>query len=129
MVPWHISHKHNTGVPFTLGTHPILTIVDSVFHNNSVTQTGGALYIAFYNTGTSQNYDGILRQVIITNSNFTENGGNGAALEIIYIQHSLSHHHFAPLFYTSIENCKFEDNYKPPNIDGPIIDFINVEHC
>lgn len=119
----HISYK--PGMSFALATHPILTIIDSVFHNNSVTQTGGALYIAFYNTGTSQNYDGILRQVIIKDSNFTENGGNGAALEII--QHILSSHRATPLFRTSIENCKFEDNYKPPNVDGPIIDFIGVE--
>ena len=121
----HINISHKSGMSFTLATHPILTIVDSVFHNNSVTSTGGALYIAFYNSGTSQNYDGILRQVTIKNSNFLENGGNGAALEII--QHSLSHLRSTPLFYTLIENCTFEDNYEPPNVDGPIIDFIRVE--
>ena len=121
----HVIISHKPGISFTLGTRPVLTIIDSVFHNNSVTQTGGALYIAFYNTGTSQNYDGILRQVMIKNSNFTENGGNGAALEII--QHSLSHLRSTPLFYTLIENCTFEDNYEPPNVDGPIIDLIRVE--
>ena len=117
--------SQSLGVSFTLGTHPILTIIDSIFHNNSVSQTGGALYIAFYNNGTSQSYDGILRQVIIKNCNFTENGGNGAAMEII--EHVLSTHHATPLFHTSIENCKFENNYKPPNVDGPVIDFIRVE--
>ena len=128
MVPWHISHKHNAGVPFTLDTHPILTlIVDSVFHNNSVARIGVALYVAFYNyTGTSQNYDGILSQVIITNSNFTENGGIVWRLYIYCTAYLII---IKPLFYTSIENCKIGDNYKPPNIDGPIVDFINVEHC
>ena len=119
----HISYK--PGESFTLGSHPILSIINSVFHNNSVRQTGGALYIAFYNKGTSQSYDGILRRVIVKNCNFTENGGNGAAMEII--QHTLSSHRATPLFHTSIENCKFEDNYKPPSVDGPIIDLIKVE--
>ena len=78
------------GVAFTHNSHPVLTIIDSIFHNNSVSETGGALYIAFYNNSTSQSYDGILRQVIIKNCNFTENGGNGAAMEII--EHTLSTH-------------------------------------
>ena len=119
----HTSHK--AGISFTLGTHSILSVMDSVFHNNFVKQTGGALYIAFYNNGTSQSYDGILRRVIIKNCNFTENGGNGAAIEII--QHSLSSHSATPLFHTSIENCKFVNNYKPSNVDGPILDLIRVE--
>ena len=43
--------------------------------------------MAFYNN-TIETIDGILRQITIRNCTFTENVGNGAAIEII--QHSLS---------------------------------------
>ena len=106
-------------------THQILTISNTRFHNNRVNQTGGAMYIAFYNKKTVSSFDGILRQVVIRNCTFTENGGNGAAMEII--QHSLSDHRMTPMFRTLIETSVFKDNFMQSNVDGPILDFIDVE--
>ena len=42
-------HNRQTRECFTLNVHQIFTIIDTTFHNNSVDQTGGAMYIAYYN--------------------------------------------------------------------------------
>ena len=119
-------HNRQAGESLILSVHKIFTIVDTIFHNNSVKQTGGAMYIAYFNNSTTSSYDGILRQVNISNCNFTNNGGNGAAMEII--QHSWSNHRVTPLFQTMIENCHFKGNFRPiSKVDGPILDLISVE--
>ena len=120
-------HSHETRVMFRLGIHQILTVVDSIFHNNTmnVTAAGGAVYIDYYNNSTSQSYDGILRQLNITNCTFTENSGNGAAMEVI--QHSVSANRAIPLFRTSIDSCMFDRSFRPANVDGAILDLISVE--
>ena len=105
--------------------HTIFSIQNTLFHNNSVRQTGGAMYMAYYNNSTMNSFDGNIWQVNIVNCKFLENGGNGAAMEII--QHSLSFHHMIPLFQMSIENNTFINNFMPSDVDGPILDFIRVE--
>ena len=69
----------------TLGVHTIFSIQNTLFHNNSVRQTGGAMYMAYYNNSTMNSFDGTVWQVDIANCNFFENGGNGAAMEVISI--------------------------------------------
>ena len=118
-------HKPIEEGSVTHDIHHILQITNTHFHVNNVRQTGGAIYMAFYNNNTITSFDGILRQVTIRNCTFTQNVGNGAAMEII--QHSLSDHHMTPMFQTSIESSTFTNNYVPLNIDGPILDFISVE--
>ena len=105
--------------------HHTLKITNTRFQNNHVQQTGGAIYMAFYNNNTIRKFDGVLRQITVRNCTFTENVGNGAAMEII--QHSLSDHHMIPMFQTSIELSTFINNHIPWNVDGPILDFISVE--
>lgn len=118
-------HKPIKEGSITHDVHHIFKITNTRFHNNHVRQTGGAMYMAFYNNNTIETVDGILRQITIRNCTFTENVGNGAAMEII--QHSLSDHHTTPMFQTSIELSTFVNNYIPRNTDGPILDLISVE--
>ena len=112
--------------------HPYVNISNTLFRNNSVTQTGGAVYVAYYSNSTRRSScDSALWQLNISKCTFNANGGNGAAMEII--QHSLSHHRMIPLFQTSIENCLFTNNFMPPTVDGPILDFklveVSVSNC
>ena len=107
------------------GAHQVLLIENTVFHGNRVRQTGGALYMAFYNNNTVASFDGILRLVTIANCTFTDNTGNGAGMEII--QHSLSEYVVTPMFKTTVKQSTFIGNSIPPNIDGPILDIIDVE--
>lgn len=120
----HYSHK-SAIIPVKSSHHEILTVINSVFHNNSGHNIGGAMYIGYYNNGTIENNDGTLRQTTIRNCNFTKNSGNGAAMEII--EHLLSARHAIPLFQTSIENCIFDRNFRPDYVDGPIVDLISVD--
>ena len=90
----------------------VLAISNTRFEDNSVKQTGGAMYVAYYNNSTLDNYDCIRRNIIIRDCTFIRNGGNGAAMEIIL--HSLTDHRLMPLFRTSIEKCTFEGNFLPP---------------
>ena len=112
---------------FSKDTHPIFSINNTRFQNNSAKGTGGAIYIAFYDNSTLTDFCGSSRQVVIQNCHFTDNIGNGAAMEIIL--HSSSQNHMIPLFQTSLNNCSFVNNSKPSNHlhNGPILDFIRVE--
>ena len=117
------SYDHVNKVSYKPRTHQILTVVDSVFRNNLVNQTGGAMYLRYHNSFTLRSYDGKLRLVNITNCSFTENGGDGAAMEII--EHFTSSHRALPLYRTVIENCHFERNFIL--VDGPILYLIAVD--
>ena len=103
----------------------VLTITNTIFEGNLVKQTGGAMYVAYYNNNTLDDYDCNLRKVVIRNCTFIKNGGNGAAMEIIL--HRLTDHYSMPMFRTSIEKSSFEDNFLPTNVDGPVIDLISVD--
>ena len=103
----------------------VLNISNTHFEGNLVNQTGGAMYVAYYNNSTLSNYDCLIRQITIRNCRFVKNSGNGAAMEIIL--HRLSHHYLMPLFQTVIENSTFEENFLPPEVDGPVIDLISVD--
>ena len=99
----------------------ILTIHDTLFHDNSAEMTGGALYITYEITNATL-LDNVFRRILICGCNFTENSGDGAAMEIVHLTH-----YRMPNFQTSIEQCKFEDNITPSKYIGPILDFIAVE--
>ena len=118
-------HKPIKEESITHDIYHVLNITNTRFHNNHVRQTGGAIYMAFYNNNTIKSFDGILRQITFRNCTFKENIGNGAAMEII--QHSLSDHHMIPMFQILIELSTFTNNYIPVNTDGPILDLISVE--
>ena len=100
----------------------ILIIKDTLFQNNSVIISGGAMYMAYYNDVV---HGGIEGQVTITHCNFTHNIANGAAMQII--QHSLSYHHTTHWFQTSLEMCSFEHNFMRLDNGGPVLDFISVD--
>lgn len=104
--------------------HQLLVINNTLFHNNTATITGGAMYVAYYNINNSV-HSGIEGQITISHCKFTHNIANGAAMEII--QHSSSYHHMTHWFQTSLEMCSFECNFMPLNNDGPVLDFISVD--
>ena len=116
------SEEHYIEKPVTSSDHQLLIINDTLFQNNSVSKTGGAIYVAYYNNGS---HSGIEGQVTISHCNFTLNTGNGAAMQII--QHKSSYHHSTYWFQTSVEMCSFENNFMPSNEDGPILDFISID--
>ena len=103
----------------------VLNISNTHFEGNLVRQTGGAMYVAYYNNSTLSDYDCLIRQITIRNCSFIRNGGNGAAMEIIL--HSLTHHRLMPLFQTVIEGSTFKENFLPSKVDGPVIDLISVD--
>ena len=110
----------------TYHDHRFLSIRNTLFQNNVVKQTGGAVYMAYYSNSSNHNgCDSVLWHATFLECDFIANGGNGAAMEII--EHSVSHHRMKPLFQTSLEDCSFEDNYMPLTVDGPILDFKLVE--
>ena len=96
-----------------------LRISNTLFHKNHVNMTGGALYIIYDHHITNIS---INRQVSIVKCNFTENVGDGAAMEIMQLNHYVT-----PQLNTSIEMCIFENNFTPPNLFGPVMDLISVE--
>ena len=101
----------------------ILNISNTIFQGNEVKKTGGALYMAYYSNSSSPSHcDSASWHVTVSHCNFSNNGGNGAAMEIT--QHSVSHHH---MFKTSIDNSFFTNNFMPSSVDGPIIHFKSVE--
>ena len=82
------------------------------------------MHVAYYGNGTSQSYDDIIRQVNISNCNFTDNIGNGAAMEIIQLS---SANRAVSLFHTLIKSCKFDCNYQLMNYHGPVLNLISIE--
>ena len=108
----------------------LFIINDTLFHNNTATITGGAMYVAYYHIN-SEVHSGIEGQVTISHCKFTHNIANGAAMEIV--QYSSSYHHMTHWFQTSLEMCSFEYNFTPLNNDGPVLDFISIDvtmsHC
>ena len=105
--------------------HHTLHISKSLFKDNFAYSTGGAIYMSYDNVGTNTSLGsvgGTVRQVTIRNCNFTTNGGDGAAMEIIQFSHYIT-----PLAQTSVENCIFENNFTPFYFIGPVLDLISVE--
>ena len=102
--------------------HNILIIQDTIFRNNSVEITGGAMYVAYDIMSNTTLLDSLVRQILISDCNFTENIGNGAAMEIVQFTR-----YRMPNFLTSIKTCKFDDNSTPSRNFGPILEFISVE--
>ena len=115
-----IKQRNNEGLLcLPRGVQYFLKISNTLFHKNSAKITGGAMYIIYNELGTNT---GINRQVTIMKCNFTENVGDGAAMEIKQVNHYIT-----PQLNTSIEMCRFENNFTPSNLIGPVIDLISVE--
>ena len=102
------------------GIQHFLKITNTLFHKNVAHITGGAMYIIYKNINTEA--AGIRRKMIIMKCNFTENVGDGAAMEIKQLNH-----YIIPQLNTSIEKCRFENNFTPSNLVGPVVDLISVE--
>ena len=101
------------------------SISNTIFSNNAVNKTGGAMYIAHYEAENFQSQSP--RQIKITNCTFVGNKGNGAAMEILkqtipgYIPH------VTPQLNVSIESCRFHNNVVPSHKHSSIIELIGTK--
>ena len=121
---WSIQNQNSEG-SFLHTVHPILSVRSTLFNNNSAKITGGAMYMSYTSPCTTANLNclgGIGSEVLIRNCSFTENTGNGAAMEIVQFGYYITH-----LIQTSIENCMFEGNFDYHAYAAPVLDFILVE--
>ena len=117
--------KSNTEGPFTHSNHHILNISHTVFNGNIANLTGGAMFIAYDNIKSENStdmFDGTVRHITFSNCHYVKNGGDGAAMEIIQLNH-----HNLPFFQTSIKHCVFQKNFVQTKYIGPVLDFISVE--
>lgn len=105
----------------------ILILENSIFSNNEANITGGAMYIAHYETEdyVSQSE----RQIKITNCTFIGNKGSiGAAMEILkqtipgYVSHT------TPQFSVYFHNCKFHSNSIPSDKHSSIMELIGTKN-
>ena len=105
----------------------ILTIENSTFSNNAANITGGAMYIAHYETENHINQRD--RQIKITNCTFTGNKGNiGAAMEILrqtipgYVSHT------TPQFSVYFHSCRFDNNSVPTEKQSSVMELIGTKN-
>ena len=87
------SHMHTMKYPTIIENHSfdlgILTICDTIFHNNSAIISGGAMYMAHHSYDTTISY---LKHITITNCIFAENGGKGSSIDILQVSLQPRHH-------------------------------------
>ena len=121
---WSKQNQNIEGL-FLHTVRPVLSIRNTLFQDNFAKITGGAMFMSYTNPCTTASLSclgGIASQVIMRNCSFTNNFGDGAAMEIIQLGYYIS-----PLIQTSIEKCMFEDNFTPSYSTVPVLDFISVE--
>ena len=108
---------------------PILTVVHTVFTNNTADRSAGGVLVTYYER------PGIgctVRQVEFTNCSFHHNHANrGSAIEITKHKIPIHQVHNVPQFSVVLKNCTVEHNYLTPkpeqlNEDG-IVEIFSVE--
>ena len=105
----------------------ILTIENSIFSNNEANTTGGAMYIAHYETESYINQRE--RQIKVTNCTFMGNKGNiGAAMEILKQTIPGYVSHITPQFSVYFHNCQFDNNSVPTDKHSSIMELIGTEN-
>ena len=124
------SHMHDTmKYPTIIENHSfdlgILTICDTIFHNNSAIISGGAMYMAHHSYDTTISY---LKHITITNCIFAENGGKGSSIDILQV----SLQPMTPFLNTSLVMCNFTNNQLVSD-DGAILkifsDKVSIINC